>query len=478
MRTGRLAHTTSLLAVLLALVALAPLGAIASARTESPQGPPTPQAAGPPIATSTGVTPAVRTIERVEFRGLARTRPHVAARIAALVAGAPADFEAILAATERLRASGLFRSVEPSTRPGEAPDGIVLEFVVVETRPHLRFGVGYEDFSSWYLVPAQFAADNLTGRGESLRLAARIGYRVAGADLAFRSTTDPAARRWWELRVFGEGVDRVYWLDSTETRHHLNRGGAQLTRGVALGRGWAMEAWLGAEGTRPDSNATVYADREALGREKGDEVPFESLPYEIRRDVRERGQARLGLALVRDRRVGAALAARGTWARFSVEGAYSELGDYATWQADVRGYAPVSPLAQLAVRARAGAVASGAPFYERFAIGGLYTVRGYPSQALSPPQGTLNFGAASVEFRHAWAGHAANPRFTAIAFADAAIGWNRERPSLSAGAGSIGAGFRVRVPWFGQAGVDVARPLSRSPVDEAFRVHGSLGWSF
>ena len=70
----------------------------------------------------------------------------------------------------------------------------MLVFDVQENRPHLRFGVGYEDFSSWYLLPAQLNADNLTGHGEALRLSARVGYRVAGVDLTLRSTADAAAR--------------------------------------------------------------------------------------------------------------------------------------------------------------------------------------------------------------------------------------------------------------------------------------------
>jgi hypothetical protein len=36
----------------------------------------------------------------------------------------------------------------------------------------------------------------------------------------------------------------------------------------------------------------------------------------------------------------------------------------------------------------------------------------------------------------------------------------------------------VRIPWAGHLGVDVGTPLSSSPVDEAFHVNLSLGWTF
>lgn len=417
-------------------------------------------------------------IQRIEFAGLSRTPVERAERAAALTLPATASVEVIESATARLRSSGLFRAIDVRTKPGDEPGQIVLVFDVQESRPHLRFGLGYEDFSSWYVMPAQLNADNLTGHGEALRLSARVGYRVAGLDLTLRRPAGESALDFWELRLRGESVDRIYYLDSTETRHHLDRGGVDLRIGRAIGRSLAMEAWIGADNTKPDSSAYVYSDRASLGRNKGDEVPFASLPPQIQRDLGERGQGRLGAALVLDRRAGAGMEMHGAWARASGEGAYSELGDFASWQADARAYAAVAPGVQLAARLRAGAVSAGAPFYERFSVGGLYTVRGYPSQSLSPPQGTLNLGAASVELRHVWWGPSSNPRFTGIAFLDGATGWNRAAPSTRDISWGAGFGVRARVPWLGQVGIDVARPLSRSPVDEAFHVNGSLGWAF
>ena len=169
---------------------------------------------------------------------------------------------------------------------------------------------------------------------------------------------------------------------------------------------------------------------------------------------------------------------RGTWARLSGEGAYSSLGDYGSWQADARGYLPVTPELQLAVRVRAEAVSAGAPFYDRYYAGGMYTVRGFPSQSLSPPQGQLNLGAGSLELRHAWVGPASNPRFSAIAFVDGASGWSWSAPTWSDIAWGAGFGFRARVPWLGQLGIDVARPLTASPAREGFHLNSSLGWAF
>ncbi|MCC6651423.1 MAG: hypothetical protein IT348_09785, partial [Candidatus Eisenbacteria bacterium] len=180
------------------------------------------------------------TIERIEFAGLSRTPVERAERAAALALPATASVEVIEAATARLRASGLFRAIDVRTKPAGEPGRIVLVFEVQESRPHLRFGLGYEDFSSWYVMPAQLNADNLTGHGEALRLSARVGYRVAGLDLTLRRPAGESALDFWELRLRGESVDRIYYLDSTETRHHLDRGGLDLRIGRALGRSLAM----------------------------------------------------------------------------------------------------------------------------------------------------------------------------------------------------------------------------------------------
>ena len=65
-----------------------------------------------------------------------------------------------------------------------------------------------------------------------------------------------------------------------------------------------------------------------------------------------------------------------------------------------------------------------------------------------------------------------------LAFADLGTGWDPDLPSLDQSAASVGYGFRVRVPWIGPLGVDVGKPLSASPVDEAFRVNLSIGWTY
>jgi len=417
-------------------------------------------------------------IERVEIAGNTRTSESLVLAAAGLKAGDAASASSILAAAERLRASRLFRKVHVHSRPGADPGRIIVVFVVKENRPHVRLGLGYEDFSGWYLIPIQLNMDNLTGRGESFNLSSRFGYRLSGLVLTYRRSSFHNPLTYWEVRLRGEGQDRVYFHDGTEVLHATSRGGADFRLGHGLSHSLGVETWIGSENVEADSTAEFYEDRPTLNRHKGDPLSYDELPPEIQDGVPKRRQVRFGLALGLDTREGSGLRTRGIRARSAGEAVLSEPGDFASWQGDLRAYAPLTSGVLAALRLRGGVVSEHAPFHERFYLGGLYSVRGYPSQSLSPPGGNLRIATGSIELRSAWIGPATNPLLVGLAFLDVGVGWNDGTPDIDMGAAGIGYGFRVRLPWIGYLGFDVGRPLSSAPVDEAFRVNMSLGWAF
>jgi outer membrane protein assembly factor BamA len=104
-------------------------------------------------------------------------------------------------------------------------------------------------------------------------------------------------------------------------------------------------------------------------------------------------------------------------------------------------------------------------------LGGLYTVRGFPSQSLTDPEGSTVFGAASLEFRAALVGRRDRPRLAGVLFVDAGV--DDDEPAAAAG-----FGVRLRVPWLESLGLDLGIPLTESPIEEAFHANASLGWSF
>ncbi len=418
------------------------------------------------------------TIERFEFNGNTRTSNSLALMASGLAVGEVATPMSIHAAAERLRESHLFREVAVHTRPGSRAGLVDVVFSVKENRPHLRFGVGHEDFSGWYLIPVQLNLDNLTGHGETVRLSTRIGYRLSGLVLSIQRPLLGSSKTTWELRLRGESQARIYFNEGTEIQHNVGHGGADLCIGHRFAESWIGEIWAGGETVTPDSSAKVYRANEDQDREQGDEIDFDQLPLSIQGDLVDRKQSRIGIGLFLDRRRGSGLHARGVRARVDGEGVFWKDGQFGLLRSDLRGYLPITERLQLAARVRLSGVSSDAPFDERFYLGGLYTARGFPSHSLSPPQGELNLATLSFEIRSAWIGPAEKPRLAGLLFFDLGLGGNQGFDPLRDGAAGIGYGIRWRLPWVGYFGLDVGHPLTPAPVDEQFHLNLSLGWSF
>lgn len=433
----------------------------------------------PNVATARPGSPDRRlSVEAVEVLGNARTDDGTAIDAAGLRPGDPLSPESIQAAAIRLREARLFREVRVHTRPGSEPGRVVVVFTVKENRPHLRLGVGNEDLSGWYLIPIQLNLDNLLGMGARFDVSARIGYRVSGLVTTWRREDAHDPRRFVQVRLAGEGVDRVYFLDRTEVVHRLNRNHQELRLGRPITRGVGLETWVAHERVDAGSTPEAYRANEVDDIEQGDPIPFHDLPPDIASAMGTRDRGRLGLGLVTDTRTGHGLRQRGLWGRVGVEAVFGDSADFGVARAELRGYLPVGDLL-LAGRVQGASTDASAPFYDRFYLGGLYTIRGYPSQALSRPEGDLHQLTGSIELRAPMIGPVENPRLTAIAFLDGGLGWSDGSPDPEEeGGAGIGWGIRWRLPLVDQIGVDVGRPLGDSPVEEAFHVNVSLGWSF
>ena len=150
-------------------------------------------------------------------------------------------------------------------------------------------------------------------------------------------------------------------------------------------------------------------------------------------------------------------------------------GGFAGLSADLRAYRQALG-GVLAGRLWAGVVEEAAPFYDRIYLGGLYTVRGVPSQSLSAAQGGTWGWVASCEYRAALAGAPENPRLVGSLFADVARGGDFDITRETAA--SLGWGVRLRLLPGLWLGADVAAPIKGAPVDEAFHGHVALGWNF
>jgi len=421
-------------------------------------------------------------IEKIEITGNSRTSESTVYRWLRLEPGDEVTPEELLAAMETFRETRLFDRVEFTSRPGSARGRIVLHIEAREKGAQFRFGAGYQDLSGWYVIPAELRFDNRLGLGEQIRLQLKIGYRTTGLHLLYEHPRFGDGRNHWGFSLYGTGNDRLYFLEGTEYRHNVEEGGAEAHLGRRLTEHLSLELGGGYENVDPDSFAVAGGkndDREIAG---GDELPFGELPADVAAgiDLVQRGVARFDLTW--DSRAAGRLAGTpvaGLWGRVRAKGIFPDAGDpYPIVTADLRGYRALFGAAFTAW-IRAGAATAVTPWYDRFYIGGLYTVRGFPSHSLSRPGGETRFCSVSIEMRSPLAGGRTNPRLAGILFVEAADGWSVDSvPKWEDVAASAGYGLRLRVPWLGWLGVDAGIPLTESPVKDAFNLNGSIGMTF
>ena len=128
-------------------------------------------------------------VERIDITGNTRTLDRVIRRQFELVEGDAFNALQLRRSRSKIRGLGFFSGVDVQTRQGSAPDRIVVETQVQEqSTGQLSFGVG---FSTSENISAEVSVveRNLLGRGQALRVRARVSGRTTLYDLSF---TEPA----------------------------------------------------------------------------------------------------------------------------------------------------------------------------------------------------------------------------------------------------------------------------------------------
>ena len=464
-------HAMTALCVALGLVLAAP----------ATQADPDPQPQ--PIAAKSAAK--TLTLERIELPADAKTTSAVIEGYLGLKPGDPLDQARLRAGIDNLRASGLVESVDFYTKRGSERGALVLVLELRERGPGLRFGTGNSDLDGWYLIPAELSLDNLTGRGELAALQLRFGYRLTGLSAHYLRGRNPHEKNLWGVRAHALALNHVYFDEGLEYAQPTVRGGADFHYGRKLGHGLSWTVGLKAETVEVDSTGSVWQDDEFAGVSRDDDVPFEDLPAAIAAAVGRYERVAWRAELTLDRRsprLRAGTPESGVWGRLRVESIRQKTieereGDrderFGAASLDFRAYRPLGS-GVLAWSARGAVIGSEAFFPDRNYLGGLYTVRGFPSASLSGPGGARGLWCSSLEYRAPLSGNSARPRVAGSLFVD--VGGQGERGETAA----VGAGWGLRIRAFDDwyLGADFAVPVSDSPVRESFHSHLSLGWRF
>ncbi len=433
------------------------------------------------VAVAAGAAPRPLVLDAVEITGNSRTPDHVVLRELGLSPGDTVTQGRILDAVAALQHSNLFESVEPAPRPGSRPGHVVLGLHVQERGPRWRLGTGSTDLDGWYLIPLELDLDNQFGRGEYNRLQLRFGYRHAGVVAHYLEGGSGSRPGWWGVDLGAVTTDRLYFLQGVEVTHRVDRTWASLRTGRWLGNDWWTEVSLRRESADAAPGAQVNVSDPAHGVEEGDPVPAALLPAAIRDAAGVRRRTLAAWRLGRDSRSRerwAATPVSGTWGRLRAWFTAQDAGpDYGAAELDLRLYRRAGP-GVLAWRGLGAVVGRAAPFYDRLYLGGLYTVRGVPSQSLSPPTGDTWSWHSSLEYRVPLLGDPALPRLAGLLFGDVGRGGDLDAGPSHDPRAAVGWGLRYRLgPWI-TAGIDVGVPLGPTPTPDAFRVHAALEWGF
>jgi len=385
----------------------------------------------------------------------------------------------------------ILRAVDFSTRPGSKRGFVILDITVIERKLVIfETGYGHQDTYGWFLTLLGLRIDPAAANGTGFRFGLRLGFHIAGFDGQFERRGKPTGFGFGgkfhlysqEQIFFGSDAAPTTWEaangeDYTRAfRQKIERSGAELYLLYTLRDSTRFSFGFQAEKVRPES---TFVDSES-----DEEFEFSDFPVSLQTGIRKTIITGLVFRVVRDTRDRPDYPQSGSFALLQVQSNSTAFGgdvNFGKAEFDIRTHVNLGNRCVFSSRLNAGIVSKKAPYYKRFFLGGIYSVRGFRGLTLSPPSGSDGFIIASDEFRFPLIASAADvpPRLTGLVFIDAGIGWERSKPFRSSDIeAAAGYGIRLRLPWVGTLGLDVGIPLTDGRTGDQYYVHGCVGFSF
>jgi outer membrane protein insertion porin family len=385
----------------------------------------------------------------------------------------------------------LLKSVDLSTSPGSRRGLIILDIAVVERNPVVfETGYGLHDTYGWFLTLLGIRIDPAAAYGTEYRLGLRLGFHIAGLDGEFEQHPKPGRiglggnfHLYSQDQIFFAGESAPGIWDATDAtrysrqfRQKIKRSGAELYLFSKLADSTKFSFGYHVEGVRPESSF--------VESESGQKYQFADFPSSLQTGIKNSTITGLVFRVVRDTRDLLAYPRAGSFGLVQVQTNSTILGGDETFvkaDGDLRKHIGLGGWSVLSSRLSAGIVSKRTPYYERFFLGGMYSIRGFRGLSLSPPRGSDGFMIGSEEFRFPLIASRANvpPKLTGLVFVDAGIGWVRgEAFKASDIEAAAGYGVRLRLPWIGTLGIDAGVPFTDGRTGDQFYIHGCLGFSF
>lgn len=447
-------------------------------------------------------------IERIHVRGNTKTRDAVIRREFRISEGDLYSQSKIEDGKALATQLGYFERVDVSEEQGSARDQMVLN-VEVEEKPTGTFqvGAGFSSLES-FIITAQVQQQNLFGRGQSLGLNLQLSGIRQQVDINF---VEP----WFLGTEWSLGFG--FFLRVRDfISFRQNSIGGNVTTGHPLGNP-RLRLFVRYE----FENVTISQPRAtAIGGFGGDLQNTFSNIF-IANAFRDGITSSLRFTINWDSRDNRLTATNGIFANYAVQFADQFLGSDNTFirqTAFARFYKRVFGPVVFKVNTELGLITSRriVPVFERFYLGGIFTIRGYPLQSVGPQAGIAASGDPNApiiaagrpiggDFQAFYNIELEFPIVEAIGirgviFTDGGNAWNlfafrdqfgncqaplapdAERSSLPCGINALlrySVGFGVR--WFSPLGplrFEWGIPLNRRPQDNPIRFEFTIGQSF
>lgn len=456
-------------------------------------------------------------VEKIEIRGNVKTKDKVIRRELALSPGETFDMTRVKISQRRLQGLEYFSKVDARPEDTEIPNRKNLQVSVEEQRTgKMSFGAGFSSIDSLVAFTEVtqgnfdlFHPPTFTGGGQKFRAQIQVGTERQDYVL---SLTEP----WFLDRKLSLGTELYHRRMNYQSIGNLYdevRSGIRVTLSKALPRPIVLDKIFGPG----DLVGSIFYNVENVGilldsglhgniqipNPNGNNLPPVNSPQNTPSALlNEDGYSlltRTGFGLSYDTRNDVRLPNGGQRTEFTTEVTSSYLGgqrDFYKVELQSSWYFPgLAKGHVLEIGGRAGVVdgldGDTVPFYERYYLGGLYSLRGFRYRAISPREfdvATGTYFAESVGGSSYWFGSAeysipvieseAGAGLRLAAFYDiGSVGVFPYSFNANDYSDNWGVGFRLNIPQLGPLRIDYGIPIHHDQFSNGKgRIQFGVGW--
>jgi len=312
-------------------------------------------------------------IERIEVKGNTKTRDKVVRRMMRVYEGEYYSGSGLERSRRLVNSLGFFEKVDITERRGSAPDRIVITVEVKERQTGtFQVGAGFSSVEN-FIATAQVSQQNLFGRGQTLALMAQLSSLRQFFSLQFVEPNMFDTDILFSARVYNTQLDYINFVRKAT--------GGSLTLGYRFFDFWRANFTYKIE--------DVDADGDLLVGNLFQDGLTSSVEGMVAWDTRDNQL----------------FPSDGWLLQASIEWATPFLGsenDFMRMEGIARYYYPIIWGIVFKANLSLGYVTSfadeGVPIFERYFVGGIYTVRGFEPRSIGPrePVGAVDDPAATT----------------------------------------------------------------------------------